>query len=218
MQVPLSELEQAARFGIRAFERPRANGVERVFIVPSDFLADHVRSLAKLERSDGQRATGAEREAVLTGTIGGAPELEPPTPDRLQVLREALEWVRDRRFARDVRVAYGGRCAFCGINAGLIDGAHIVPVSAQGDDSVQNGIAACPTHHRAFDAHLLGVDETYRISVNQRLLEARRGTSFDRETLLRGVGTQIRLPADELLRPLPRLLHQRSRSVDANGG
>jgi putative restriction endonuclease len=213
VQIPLIELQHAASTGIRAFDRPRTDGVERVFVVPSDFLADHVRSLFKLER-EGEVVTGAVREAVLTGALSRAPELEPPPPaDRARVLREALQYVRDRRFSRDVRVAYGGRCAFCGINAGLIDGAHIVPVAADGEDSVWNGLAACPTHHRAFDDHLLEVDETYRMSVNDQLLEARSGTAFDRETLLHGVGAQIRLPPDERLRPSPRLLRERVQRV-----
>lgn len=38
--------------------------------------------------------------------------------------------IRDHKFGRSVRNAYGDECAMCGIGLGLIAGAHIYPVSA----------------------------------------------------------------------------------------
>jgi hypothetical protein len=71
-----------------------------------------------------------------------------------QLVARAL---RDARFGRAVREAYKGRCAVCGLNFDLVDGAHVVPVEADGSDQITNGIALCATHHRAFDRHYLWV-------------------------------------------------------------
>jgi predicted restriction endonuclease len=67
--------------------------------------------------------------------------------------------VRDARFSRGVIAAYGGLCAMCGLAVGLVEGAHIYPVSAPGScDEPWNGLALCANHHLAFDKHLVGVD------------------------------------------------------------
>lgn len=85
---------------------------------------------------------------------------EPP-PERQR--RVSMTLARANRFARDVREAYRRRCAMCGLGLGLVESAHILPVAApESVDEVNNGLALCPNHHRAFDRHQVWVDPTTR--------------------------------------------------------
>lgn len=78
--------------------------------------------------------------------------------------------VRGVAFKREVLMAYGDTCAISGLRlttaAGavpLLDACHIVPWAASYDDTLPNGLALCPNLHRAFDRHLLWVDDDYRV-------------------------------------------------------
>lgn len=72
---------------------------------------------------------------------------------------------RDVAFRRNVREAYGYRCAMSGLrlrNGGgrpEVQAAHIRPVERQGSDSVRNGLALSGTLHWMFDRGLISVAE-----------------------------------------------------------
>ena len=76
---------------------------------------------------------------------------------------------RDRAFTRQVREAYGNRCAITGlkiINGGgrpEVQAAHIRPVADHGPDSIRNGMALSGTVHWMFDRGLISIDENYKI-------------------------------------------------------
>ncbi len=76
---------------------------------------------------------------------------------------------RDASFARQVKRAYGARCALSGLelrNGGgrpEVEAAHIRPVSHRGPDSVRNGLALSGTLHWMFDRGLIGVDEDHSV-------------------------------------------------------
>ena len=86
------------------------------------------------------------------------------------------------RFAAAVLSAFDRRCGFCGLSpsglerAGLLVASHVKPWAACANDrerlDPRNGIAACPTHDRAFDGGLLTVNGGLRIHRAPRL-EAR---------------------------------------------
>lgn len=86
------------------------------------------------------------------------------------------------RFASAVLATFEHRCGFCGFSPrglesrGLLVASHIKPWAACENDKERldprNGIAACPTHDKAFDGGLLGVNGGYRIH-RARDLEAR---------------------------------------------
>lgn len=78
---------------------------------------------------------------------------------------------RDAKFSRDVSEAYQGNCGLCGLDWGLVEAAHIFPVSAPGSpDKVWNGICLCGTHHKMFDAHLLHIDPvSYAVKFHPKL-------------------------------------------------
>jgi len=80
------------------------------------------------------------------------------------VERLASRPFRDAAFARQVKMAYGYRCAMTGLairNGGgrpEVQAAHILPVADGGPDTVRNGLALSSTAHWMFDRHLLSVD------------------------------------------------------------
>ncbi len=81
--------------------------------------------------------------------------------------------VRDARFSRSVIDAYEGFCAMCGLDLGLVQGAHIYPASAPASpDETRNGVCLCSNHHVAFDRHLIWVDPITRVvKLSPELLE-----------------------------------------------
>lgn len=113
---------------------------------------------------------------------------------------------REGSFARQVKRAYGARCAMSGLelrNGGgrpEVEAAHIVPVEARGPDTVRNGLALSGTLHWMFDRGLLSVDGDGAILTADG--------SIAREVADRLLTPDRRLipPADPLLRPHPAYL------------
>lgn len=124
--------------------------------------------------------------------------------DRTQVL--ASRAFRDRAFARQVKSAYGARCAMSGLdlrNGGgrpEVEAAHIVPVEARGPDTVRNGIALSGTVHWMFDRGLVSVDEDFS------LLIARGSVATDIAARLFVPDRRLILPDDPAKAPHPAYL------------
>jgi hypothetical protein len=107
-------------------------------------------------------ASTAVQAAIEGSGLAEAPEPDMPAAAE-RARRAASALVRDARFARRVISAYDGRCAMCGLNAELVQAAHIYPAAAPGShDEPWNGIALCPNHHLAFDRHMLAVSPSTR--------------------------------------------------------
>lgn len=135
----------------------------------------------------------------LAGRMGGAPE---QVTERLLV---AAARVGQHRFAFDVLSNFGHQCGFCGLcpgpdleRTGLLVASHIKPWRASTDRErldATNGIAACPTHDKAFDAGLLWVNGGYRLHALEVLEVAARKD--------RGMAASFGRPplADRLLLP-----------------
>ena len=98
--------------------------------------------------------------------------VQPASVDRARRATSVL--VRSAEFRADVVKAYDGCCAMCGLGLGLVEGAHIYPVSAPSSpDNVCNGLALCRNHHAAFDLHLLWIaPSTHRVLRHPSLTEA----------------------------------------------
>ncbi|MDF7812774.1 HNH endonuclease [Hymenobacter sp. YC55] len=81
--------------------------------------------------------------------------------------------VRSAVFKREVLRVYDYTCAISGLKllntrgtiAPLLDACHIIPWAVSHDDTIGNGIALTPTLHRAFDRHLLRIDQDYRVQL-----------------------------------------------------
>jgi len=113
---------------------------------------------------------------------------------------------RAAAFSRQVKRAYGNRCAISGLairNGGgrpEVQAAHIKPVADGGPDTVRNGLALSGTVHWMFDRHLLTIDEDCRtiLIAKDRLPDtAERLIVPDRKLLL---------PHDNHTRPHPAYL------------
>jgi hypothetical protein len=132
-------------------------------MLPLSFAAD---------RANATPPSVAMQAAIeASGLLAAADEEVPAATQRAR--RAGTSLVRDARFSRRVIDAYEGLCAMCGLDVGLVEGAHIYPVSAPGShDEVWNGLALCANHHLAFDKHLVGVDfETNEIGLHATIHE-----------------------------------------------
>lgn len=114
-----------------------------------------------------------------------------------------------RTFRNRVLLAYGLRCALTGLPLPkLLQAAHIVPDSKDGEASVRNGIAMSYLHHAAYEQNLLGIDPDGLIHLSKSLLTTRDGPLFD-HGLLRLDHQPIRLPKFEGHQPSRDFLAQR---------
>lgn len=138
--------------------------------------------------------------------------LLPAVPNPSVFSRQYAETVARARlhqahFRRAILSAYKERCCVCELRERpLLDAAHIVADRLpEGIATVRNGMAMCPTHHRAYDRDVLLVDPDYRVRIRGDRLDDPRGEPT-RQVLLAFEGRRISLPADERYRPDPELL------------
>ena len=93
---------------------------------------------------------------------------------RRYAIRQTRVAQRDNDFRDRVLGAYSNQCAFCDMQLGLLDAAHILPVTeAKSTDGTSNGVALCTLHHRAFDRGLVTFDTAYKIVVHDLRLTER---------------------------------------------
>lgn len=103
---------------------------------------------------------------------------------------------RDPGFREAVLRAYERRCAVCDYDLRIghsdlgIEAAHVKWHAAGGPDRVDNGLALCTFHHKAFDRGALGLDDERRVLVSQDV----HGSHGLEEWLVRHVGRPLRLP------------------------
>jgi len=147
-------------------------------ISDSDFAEIIAEGLREETSADALPRSGpldGDRPAVWQPDFGGValPAQTPfvPLADGLRPQILSSRAFRDRAFARQVKRAYGGRCAMSGLalrNGGgrpEVEAAHIVPVEERGPDTVRNGLALSGTVHWMFDRGLVSVDADYALLV-----------------------------------------------------
>lgn len=85
--------------------------------------------------------------------------------------RSAFAVIRSQKFSKEVKEAYGFKCAMCNLGERFLEGAHIYPVEAENSqDKVWNGISLCRNHHRLFDIHKIAIDpKTWEIKISPDL-------------------------------------------------
>ena len=174
---------------------------------------DSIEALEALERAAGGEMALAEVTAnIPSGEVpaefaAGAPaEDEAEAPERLT--RFVRQTVRDQSFSRRVLVAYDYTCCGCGVQLGLVQGAHIIPVAARPNYSTRNGLALCANHHLAYDNGLFAVDRDYRIAINAGAVRtlAARGLGAGTDLVLGTLREYIGVPHHEWDRPAPHYL------------
>jgi putative restriction endonuclease len=122
---------------------------------------------------------------------------------------------RDPKFREAVLVAYERQCAVCGFDGRLrddlfgIEAAHIHFKQDYGPDIVQNGLALCSLHHRAFDRGAIGLSPQLQVVVSQDLV----GHDMVKEFLVRFNGQELTGPQSGQLRPQPNFINWHLRNV-----
>jgi putative restriction endonuclease len=112
-------------------------------------------------------------------------------------------------FRARVLLAYGSQCALCRLrHPELLDAAHIREDADGGQPVIPNGLAMCAIHHRAFDAHVLGVRPDYRVEIRSDVLREHDGPTL-RHALQGLHGEVILLPTRRAERPSRDLLEER---------
>ncbi len=92
---------------------------------------------------------------------------------RKRALVSTWKAVRANDFSRRVLTVYSHRCAMCGVQLRLIEGAHILPVGEKGStDRTSNGVALCALHHKAYDQSLVTFDKDFKTHVNEPMVVA----------------------------------------------
>ncbi|MDE0682848.1 MAG: HNH endonuclease, partial [Candidatus Poribacteria bacterium] len=111
--------------------------------------------------------------------------------------------IRSAGFRRAIMQVYAYTCAVCELNIralsgeSVTDAAHIIPFSVSYNDDIRNGISLCKSHHWAFDAGLISVNEAYEVIVSPSMTE--QGPTASMLTQLRN--KRIWLPRGEEHRP-----------------
>ncbi len=117
---------------------------------------------------------------------------------------------RSSKFRREVIQAYGHRCAICGydvkIGQGIdlgLEAAHIKWHNAGGPCTVNNGLALCAIHHKAFDLGAIGLDNDLKIVISPQVYG-----SSGKVSLFTGLaGANIHMPNRLELLPTAAYLH-----------
>ena len=138
-------------------------------------------------------------------------DLAEPTPAE-RTYAVTLRIVRSTRFARDVRLAYDGRCAMCGVGMDLCEAAHILQVAADGPDEIANGVYLCRNHHAAFDRHQIWVDPSSR-AIMYDLSKTDTHTHED-VAFIASTFAHLAEPSDPRLRPASHFFVSRYSSSD----
>ncbi len=92
--------------------------------------------------------------------------------EKARLREECSRLARDQALRPAVIALWGPACAACGLELSDFHGdyevevAHIIPVADHGDDSSENTLPLCRTHHWAFDRHLWSIEPaTLRLHV-----------------------------------------------------
>ncbi len=122
---------------------------------------------------------------------------------------------RDPSFRSEVLDAYEHRCVVCGHDLQLcnrdmgLEAAHIKWHAAGGPDRIENGLALCSLHHKAFDLGALAISPTRQFLVSEK---ARGGPRFE-ELLMRYHGAPISDPIRDEYAPASEYIEWHQREV-----
>jgi putative restriction endonuclease len=196
--------------GLREAMRQRVPLVYFHGVVPGRYLADYPVFI--VGDAPEQLTFTVSVDDRRFASLGNVPDPDSPETDirRRYVTREVQQRLHQTEFRERVLAAYQRHCAVCRLKRDkLLEAAHIIgDREERGTPVVSNGIALCSLHHRAFDAHLIGVTPDYVVHVREDVLEETDGPMLIHG--LQGFHLKgIRLPRRERDRPDRELLEER---------
>lgn len=181
IQIGQTALESARTNGTAAYEKESG---EIAFAVRPDMLTTYVKEHSTLhEFGESQDTVNLIDQALQPDAEVNNDVLESQSPERREAIRTIRQKVRDAQFRRTVLAAYGQRCAWCRVQLGLVEAAHIVPVAhPKSKDVVSNGIALCVLHHKAYDQRLISMETSesgYAVMLNGREISRLKALRLD---------------------------------------
>ncbi len=166
IQLRENVLHQAVKDG---FALHNKGNQELAIAFRPDFLVSYIENLESLHEC-GQVAAEIEMLNQIARSPAGVEDEEVEkeiAEPRRHALISTKRALREVDFRRRVLLAYCQRCAMCGVQLRLLDGAHILPVAhPDSTDGTDNGVALCASHHRAFDRAFVTFDPHFSIHVN----------------------------------------------------
>ncbi|MHA1872637.1 MAG: HNH endonuclease [Candidatus Heimdallarchaeaceae archaeon] len=204
LQVRKQYLEKAKNNGLAIQEKiidKRTRETESVIVFKDSLFMETVLEIMPEYRN--KTISTREFEILSKEELISEEDLERELiPDeRKKAVRKINAYIRKDKFRRSVMKVYNSKCAFCKIQLNLPEACHILPVSAGGYDTIDNGIALCPNHHKAFDDGLIDIDDSYVIRVNKERLNELSKKSLDGrvDEFLKNtrVGEKIILPSNK---------------------
>ncbi len=197
--IPLWQLEEAARTG----------WAEHRNVAGELILAFHPALLPSYLESIVEEAVPPPEQVAAVIYASGLNDMVPESPEQ-RARRAATQLVRNAAFGRDVVAAYDGLCAMCGVNFGLVEGAHIYPAHAPNSpDTTTNGLALCGNHHIAFDRHLIWIHPEERTVKFHPHVEDRKHISPASTHFITSTFERLREPQAPRHRPIPDMFLRR---------
>ena len=211
---PWRRLGRTTRFSVFAYLSTLHTALEKGWHQDENATGEWIRcfipSLLPLsyaaDQLDAAPETFAMHAAIEASGLLAGPEAAAAERAR----RAGSTLVRDARFSRRVVEAYVGLCAMCGLDSGLVQGAHIYPMSAPGShDERWNGLALCANHHLAFDRHVVGVNPaTRKVRFHHTILD-QVASSPAVKALVSGTFEHLAEPAEQSARPKREMFEMR---------
>ena len=135
----------------------------------------------------------------------GRQQRRAPVPDAVErryALRLVMQRLHQAAFRDLVLAAYDHRCAITNLpDDHLLDAAHIMADATSSWASRSSPTASrSPSHHAAFDNHLIGIDPDGRVHVSERLLMLHDGPLLE-QSLKACAGVLIRPPKGKQFGP-----------------
>lgn len=172
--IPLSFRDLARRNG-GAIRQVRATNLGRFsneIVLPVEALGFYLENAAIVENLSTEneiiKLMHAVEEPVFSDVQNGQLEVQlEMNGRRVRIVTTRIAYSRNPKFRDDVFAAYGGKCAICGTQLGIVQAAHILPhCIPESTDHVTNGLALCVSHHKLYDDALLLPTAGQRLHLN----------------------------------------------------
>lgn len=196
-------LQDATERGLAAHDK----GNQEVAIAfRPDFFGEYVKNLTGFHDFGESPADLAMLDTIAENPDINESEIQLQNQERRETLVSVRRQVRASDFRQRVLTAYRYSCVVCGMQLGLVQAAHIVPVSHEtSTDETCNGLALCALHHEAYDQSLVTVWDDYSIRLSEsRKLELQSSNRDGRlSEFLRDLRRTVILPCREPDQPRP---------------
>ena len=122
---------------------------------------------------------------------------------------------RDQNFPKSVLKAYDSKCTVCGLDIKfddkpiVVEASHIRPLSEDGPDIPENGLALCLLHHRLFDRGAFTLSERLEVLVSNCVNRSKDSGKW----LIRYHKKKINYPQSQMYYPRINFIDWHSRKV-----